>query len=116
MEGLISGRFALCETLREGRAYHAHDTASGNDVFLKCWPSDNPAAVDAIAMISAIDSPFAPRFLCSFEENGLHYLAEEWIEGEPLDRLIRRNGRLSEEQALRLFCIGIRADRSFSWI
>ena len=95
----ICNRFTVRETLCTNRAFRAYDAASGQEVFLKCWQEGDERAGEEISMLTGIDSPYAPKFICTFEENGYRYLAEEWIPGETLSELIERHGCLSFEQS-----------------
>lgn len=92
MNDKIGSRFVVRETICFNRAYRALDEATGKDVFLKCWSETDSAAVWEISMLTGIDSPYTPKFICSFSEAGKKYLAEEWIEGETLDAFVKRQG------------------------
>ncbi len=98
MKDLLGDRFTVRETLCVDRAYRAYDEASHRDVFIKSWAESDENANHEIAMLTGIDSPYTPRFVCSFSEAGSRYLVEEWIAGETLLALIRRTGPLPFEQ------------------
>ena len=98
----IWNRFTVREILCANRAYRAYDEAGGCEVFLKCWKEGDGGANQEIAMLTGIDSPYTPRFICSFEEDGYRYLAEEWIPGENLSELLARREALSFEQSVEI--------------
>ena len=98
----IWNRFTVRETLCTHRAYRAYDEGGKREVFLKCWREDDERASNEIAMLTGIDSPYTPQFICTFEEEGVRYLAEEWIPGETLSDLINRVGFLSFEQSVEI--------------
>lgn len=93
-EKVICDRFEIAETISQDRAYRAFDRATGKDVFLKCWRKGDSSAADEISMLTVIDSPYAPGFIASFQEEDFQYLAEEWIEGVSLDVILDETGPL----------------------
>ncbi|MGD2131045.1 MAG: SUMF1/EgtB/PvdO family nonheme iron enzyme [Lysobacterales bacterium] len=52
--------------------------------------------------VARLEHPNVVKVLRCFEANGTAYLLMPWYQGEPLDRLLRRSGRFSDEEALAL--------------
>ncbi len=107
MSDLLGDRFAVREILCTNRAFQAWDEASRKDVFLKVWSETEGQAQNEIAMITGIDSPYTPKFICSFSQEGKRYLAEEWIDGETLSELIEQKGTftfLQSAEILKALC------------
>lgn len=102
MSKQIWNRFTVREILCANRAYRAYDEGSRCEVFLKCWREGDMGANHEITMLTGVDSPYTPKFICSFEEDGYRYLAEEWIPGETLADLMNRSGCLSFEQSVEI--------------
>lgn len=102
MEELIGGRFKVLETLSEGRAYKAFDPDGRRQVFVKRWETGDASFRDETENLKALNSPHAPEFICAFEDESGSYVAEEWLEGETVEALVRSNGPLTPAEAAEL--------------
>ena len=110
MSDLLGDRFAVREILCADRAFHAWDEAGRKDVFIKMWPESDEQGIHEISVLTGVDSPYTPKFVCSFSENGNRYLVEEWIEGETLTDFVCRKGPLPFLQSgeiLKALCDGL---------
>src|SRR5436305_3717232 len=91
-----------------GEVYRARDTRVGRLVAIKVVGDrvDNrPGAQQRFAQearaLSALNHPHICAFSDIGEEDGLHFLVMEYLEGETLASRLHRRGRLSMDEALR---------------
>jgi serine/threonine protein kinase len=120
---LGGGRYAVRGTLGEGAqgtTYEAIDSRDGRAVAIKRFDvrgargwKDVELAEREIRVLSTLDHPLVPRYLAHFEEDGALYLVMEKIEGETLDAIIRREGRLHEDEVRRFLAC---ADRALTYL
>ncbi len=107
----LAGRFVLTEKIGQGgmgTVYKAIHTRMNRTCAIKLLTSDTGDNESAAArfnreaqMASKIDNPHAVVIYDFGEaEGGLLYLAMEYIEGEPLSRLLSRETRLSISRAV----------------
>ncbi len=109
LEGRVGDRFVL-ERLAGaggmGEVYRANDEQSGLSVAVKImrWGSSDDAArfVREARILSELDHPCIVRHIAhGVMEEGVPWLAMEWLEGEDLAVRLRR-GRLSVHETLRV--------------
>ena len=103
---IVGGRFELQAFVAAGgmgHVYRAHDRETGGDVALKLLPSaggDAERFVREAEVLAAIDHPGVVRYLAhGTTDDGAHYLAMEWLEGEDLAHRLGR-GTLTVGEAL----------------
>ncbi len=91
-----------------GEVYRATDSRLGRNVALKILPRDVSSDPDRLARfqrearaVASLNHPSVVTLYSVEEENGLHFLTMELIEGQSLDRLITENG-LPVEQIVRV--------------
>lgn len=102
-ETVLQERFVIQETLTEDKVYRAADLARGNSVLLKKWQAADPFGQQEAALLSALSHTGLPQLICSFEDKGCRYLAEEWIEGETLEAYVQHSGgSLSTAEAIHI--------------
>lgn len=105
-----------------GRVYRATDLALHRTVALKVIREElaNDSTTierlnDEIRLASEISHPRVLRIHDLGEADGVRFVSMAWVEGEDLERLIRRHGTLSEEQIVRIaeqICEGLEAAHS----
>lgn len=66
------------------------------------YPEDLRQFEAEYRILLALDHPSLPRVLEFFEENGRHYLIEEYVPGETLEERITRQGRLEPAEAVQV--------------
>ncbi len=108
----ILGRFRIYERLGEGAVgavYRAVDTASGATVAVKILnerTARSPSMIRRFSkearMLSKADSPYVARLIDSNHDQGVHFLALEYLPGGSLSSVIRSGRRVPESTALRL--------------
>ena len=70
---------------------------------LKKWQAADPFGQQEAALLSALSHTGLPQLICSFEDKGCRYLAEEWIEGETLEAYVQHSGgSLSTAEAIHI--------------
>ncbi len=104
------GRFRLVEKLGQGgmgTVYRAEDLADGRTVAIKILRPDWAANATALRrfqkeakLLGEVNSPFVTNFLELNEDDGIHYLALEFVRGETLSARLKRVGRLEEAASL----------------
>ncbi len=106
------GRFQLYEPLGEGAVgavYRAVDTTDGSEVAIKIL--NERLAQNAVTlrrftkearMLSRAESPYVARLIESNVDQGLHYLALEFVAGGTLTSLIRSGTTISETAAIKV--------------
>ena len=87
MKDVINGRFSIIETVMENRLYKAVDTATGNMAAIKKWVNEDSYYKAEVEALTSLKHLHVPQVICTFEEDGCKYLAEEWLEGHLLKRI-----------------------------
>ena len=92
-----------------GSVYLAEDTRTGERTALKVMTPElaederfRQRFLRESALAAALDDPHVVRTIAAGEENGLLFLAMEYIEGPDLRDILRQEGSLEAERALRL--------------
>ena len=92
-----------------GSVYLAEDTRTGEPVALKVMAAGlaederfRQRFVRESALAATLDHPHIVRTLASGEADGLLFLAMAFVEGSDLRDVLRREGRLEPDRALRL--------------
>ena len=103
-EGTTLGEYLLCEMIGQGgmgTVYKAIHRRLNRTVALKIITADcaSPSAIARfrreMKVIGKLDDhPYLVKATDAGEENGTHFLAMEYIQGENLSRFVKRNGRL----------------------
>jgi len=96
-----------------GAVYRGRDDRLAIDVAVKVLPfhvaDTNPGLVERFVrearMAARVDHPNLVRVYTVGEEQGIHYIVTELVEGESAQARLDREGALSEDEALRI-CIG----------
>jgi len=106
------GEYEILEKLAEGgmgTVYKALHTKLGREVALKVLPAGGLGSEGAIARferemkaVGRLDHPHIVRALDAREVEGTRFLVLEYIEGEDLSRLVRRQGPLPVVEACQL--------------
>jgi len=120
---LGGGRYVEVGVLGEGAqgvTFAARDAESGRAVAIKrfdvrgarSW-KDVELAERETRVLASLDHPLVPRYIEHFEEDGALYLVMEKVEGESLDTIVRREGRLPEAEVRRFLAS---ADRALSYL
>ena len=81
MLDVCNGRFSVLEIILEDRLYKTVDTATGSLAAVKRWESGDSSFENELSALTSIRPPSVPQFICSFEEEGFRYIAEEWLDG-----------------------------------
>jgi serine/threonine-protein kinase len=102
-----------------GEVYRADDLKLGTPVALKFLPralAQDPARrerlLDEVRIARQVTHPNVCRLYDVAELDGQHFLSMEYVDGEDLDALLKRIGRLPPEKALdiaRQICAGLAA-------
>ncbi len=106
------GRFVLHERIGAGAAgtvYRATDCSNNENVALKilnATVAQNPSMLRRFTrearLLAQVGSPYVARLLDANSDQGLHFLAIEFISGGTLSTAMRNSGRLDERKSLRL--------------
>jgi hypothetical protein len=113
MQGtLLAGRYLLAEPIGRGgmgTVYRATDQRTGGTVAVKLLHDEaleDPANAESLRrearLAAAIASPRVVRVIDVDEQDGLPFLVLEYVAGETLQDLLRREGRLPPHEALAL--------------
>jgi len=113
MSGAMAGRYELAEVIGRGamgEVYAAHDAGSGERVAIKLLraeacetSSDRTRFVREGEVTQRLDVPNVVKVLgTGFLDLGTPYIAMEFLEGEDLAALLRRQGRLEHDRVVRL--------------
>ena len=104
------GRFRLREKLGEGgmgAVYRGEDVADGTVVALKVLREAAARRPDALRrfckearLLAEVNNPYITNLIELNEDDGVHYLALEYVEGTSLGRWLRQRGMLDEPIAL----------------
>jgi serine/threonine protein kinase/class 3 adenylate cyclase len=105
------GRFHLLNKLGQGgmgAVYRAEDLTDGTQVAIKVLRADFAARPNAIQrfhkearLLAEVNNPFVANLLEVNEDDGIHYLALEFVQGRSLGALLEERVRLSEGTAVR---------------
>src|SRR5882757_6305829 len=119
---LLGGRYRVISLLGAGgmgEVYRATDLRLGQPVALKFLPEETAADPKALARFHTevriarqVAHPNVCRVYDIGEVEGIPYLSMEYVDGEDLNSLLRRIGRLPEDKALeisRKLCAGLAA-------
>ncbi len=104
------GRFALREKLGAGgmgTVYRAEDLTDGSVVAIKVLgppaadrPDALPRFLKEARLLAEVNNPYVTNLLEVNEDEGVCYLAMEYVAGQSLGRLLAERGRLGERAAL----------------
>ncbi|WP_183101390.1 serine/threonine-protein kinase [Nocardioides pelophilus] len=110
MDGATFGRYVVSGKVGEGslgvvyRARHQELERDAAVKVLRPAVRSNPAAVAGMvaeaATLARLDHPNIVALYDFVQEPQRTWLAEQWIEGAPLDAILDQHGRLTPEQAL----------------
>ena len=110
LKGARLAHFELISPLGSGgmaAVLLARDTQLDRQVALKILPPDNAADPESILRFqqearsaAKLDHDHIVRVFFCGEDQGLHFIAFEFVEGETLKALLDRKGRVGEEEAL----------------
>jgi serine/threonine protein kinase len=110
--GRTLGEFEIRECVSTGgmgTVYRAYQSGMNRDVALKVLPSElaqRPVTLQRFYQearaAARLDHPNIVRAISVGEQDGLHYFAMEYVEGENLARQFKRSGPLSEREAVRI--------------
>lgn len=108
----IAGKYEIVRQIGEGgmsRVYLAMDIKLNKQWAVKeIKPTNNPAEEKIIReslvtetnMIKQFDHPALPRITDLINEDGILYVVMDYIEGEPLSRIIKEQGAQSQEDVI----------------
>jgi eukaryotic-like serine/threonine-protein kinase len=110
VDGPMFGRYVVSERVGEGSlgvVYRARHAELGRNAAVKVLRSEvrsNPAAVAGMvseaATLARLDHPNIVALYDFVQEPERTWLAEQWVDGAPLDAILEKHGRLTPEQAL----------------
>lgn len=81
--------------------YRVRESATGQ--FLACKASlEAKLWEQEQSILAKISHPLFPEYRQSWQEEGTYFLLMEYISGQTLEELLRRRGRISQRQALRI--------------
>ena len=106
------GRYRLIERIGQGgmgTVYRTEDTLDGQIVALKVLKLELARDPEILRrfhkearMLAEINNPNVTNLLEVNEDQGVHYLALEFVSGPSLDRILQERGRLPEREALEI--------------
>lgn len=106
---VIAGQYEVLDRISEGgmaTVYTARRRADGRLVALKVLREQYASDAEFVerfqreaAAVSELIHPHMVQVFGSGRDGAVHYIAMEYVEGEDLKRLIRREGRLSPQRA-----------------
>ncbi len=104
------GRFLLKNKIGQGgmgAVYRAIDQGDGSTVAIKVLSASQAPRPEALArflkearMLSEVNSPYVTNFIEVNEDDGVHYLALEYVEGDNLGHVLTEAKCLNERTAL----------------
>lgn len=110
MDGSRLGRYVLSQKVGEGslgvvyRARHEELQRDAAVKVLRPQVRSNPAAIAGLlaeaAALARLDHPNIVALYDVVQEPERTWLAEQWVDGVPLDQVLQAHGRLTPEQAL----------------
>ncbi|HEX4378829.1 MAG TPA: serine/threonine-protein kinase, partial [Candidatus Acidoferrum sp.] len=90
-----------------GQVYRATDTTLGRDVALKLLPAEMASNPESLArfqrearVVAALNNPHIVTIFSVEQDDGIHFLTMELVQGQSLDRLI--GGGMAEAQILNI--------------
>ncbi len=98
-EQILNGRYQLQAHLGSGgmsAVFAAMDLKTGERVAVK------RSSGQEVSLLSRLDHPGIVRYLDSFQLDGDVYLVEEYLGGENLSQLVKKNGPFAAEAALQI--------------
>src|SRR5581483_11742841 len=108
---LLAERYRIVALLGRGgmgEVYRADDLTLGQPVALKFLPEDLAADPDRLARLRTevrvarqVSHPNVCRVYDLGDADGMHFLTMEYIDGEDLAKLLKRIGRLPEEDGVK---------------
>jgi len=106
------GRFRLLDKLGQGgmgTVFRAEDTSDGSIVAIKVLRPDLAKSAYSLRrfhkearLLAEINNPFVTNLLELNEDEGVHYIALEFVDGESLHQRLERKERLDEPEALEI--------------
>ncbi len=109
-EGDTLGRYQLLSKLGEGgmgAVFKAQDQASGQIVAIKVLKAASAAKASSLRrfqkearLLAAVNNPYVTNLIEVNEEDGLHYMALEFVEGTDLKKKLADLGHFEETEAL----------------
>ena len=109
---IIAGKYEIVRLIGEGgmsRVYLAMDINLNKQWAVKeIKPSSNPVEQEIVTeslvtetnMIKQLDHPALPRITDLVNEDGVLYVVMDYIEGEPLSRILKEQGPQSQEDVI----------------
>ena len=103
---VLGGAYVVKGLLGTGgtaRVYLAERMESGGCLAIKEIPAGKAERAGMLAelrLMEKLHHPLLPHILAAWEENGFTYVAMDYVEGKPLDALLRERGAIPEEQAV----------------
>ncbi len=112
MVGRTLGDFKVLERVSTGgmgTVYKAHQRGMDRMVAIKVLPdelADNPVALERFRQearsAARLDHPNIVRAISIGEQDGVHFFAMEFVDGESLSKRLKRDGPLDEPEAIRV--------------
>lgn len=113
------GRFRLLGLLGQGgmgAVYRAEDPVDGRTVAIKVLRTDRAKGAASLRrfhkearLLAEVNNPYVTNLLEVNEDNGVHFLALEYVEGVSVYHLLRARGFLEERMALAIMADVARA-------
>jgi serine/threonine protein kinase/class 3 adenylate cyclase len=113
------GRYKLLKKLGQGgmgAVFRAEDLIDGTNVAVKVLRLDWAQRPNAVRrfhkearLLAEVNNPFVANLLEVNEDEGVHFLAMEFVEGKSLGALLQERGRLDEATAIRIMADVARA-------
>ena len=103
---MIGGAYVVKGLLGTGgtsRVYLVEDGENGRLLAMKEIPAEKTSRAGMLAELRLKEKlyhPALPHVWGAWEENGAVYVAMDYVEGTPLDKLLRERGAFPEEQAV----------------
>lgn len=108
----FAGRYRRVKELGRGGVGIVHlceDSQTGRQVvvkhawgYLRAISKTEPAMREENEVLKALDHPGIPRHLDEFESEGLLHVVREYVEGEPVEQRVVREGRPSNDERARI--------------
>ncbi len=112
-EGFFLGEYKILDRVGKGRMGGVYKAARGTGqiVALKILPASKAKDTHTLArfhrearLLTQLRHPNVVRAFEVGDSGGVHYIAMEYLEGETLDEVLSRRGRLPAAEAARLLC------------
>jgi serine/threonine protein kinase len=110
-EGFFLGGYKILDRIGKGQMGGVYKAAHvlGQTVALKILPASKAKDAHTLGrfqrearLLTQLDHPNVVRAFQVGEANGVHYIVMEYLEGETLDEVLARRGRLPPAEAVRL--------------